>query len=1043
MNRRIFIADDDKQLLLYYRFLFGQDEPENLLFNVETFTDGSPLTERFREETAAGRRIPLCILDMRMPIMDGLRTAQTIRQIDEEVIVIIITSYPDVDSESLQDQLVSDFYYMRKPVRGEELIAQVTSLLINWNHQQELKTAYTEVDRIRRQFQALLDYSPTLIYTRDTEGRYQVVNKRFTDVFQIPESSVITRTDDEIFPRAVARIRTPPLHRVLTDGEPVEYEERLVVGGENRTYLTLLYPILDERGRIREVGAMSRDVTASRRAEEALRDSRRKYLELFHGSRDAIFSLDPGGRIHSFNKTAEFISGYNSHEILGKHILEAGLFPESQAEMAFAEFEHVMRISQRPPFEVALRKKDGTQLAMEANARWIKRLDQVMGVHVSLRDISDRKEAEAALKERESRLQTIMETVQAGLIVVDPESGRIVDANPCAARMIGCPPEALIGRNGRLYGCPEGSDLQTTEDDFLLETDDHRQIHVRRSAAVAVIGDRRLVVLSLLDITDIKELMEKQEMGIDLAKRLLNTVNGRPVRRTRLADDSFLFADALSCPCYREGGDHYFIRDLPPGEGRKKTVISLKDQSGHEVSCLLRSIATDLIHHQVLETEPGLPVEISLERLNRRLCRSNMFNNDDFCTALAAEIDHETRSFRFVTAGHPPFIIVRDNRVFSVPEKGRNMPLGVIQDARFEAGELTLDIGDRLLFYTDGLTDAPRYRDQKPLEQERLAAIVEQVIQNRPAPLPATDLMRAVFTAVIGTDAKILDESSMNPTADDITLLCLEMEAPGPDFNDIFAPADFEEVCEMAQRILDTVIREAESHGFWLPERNLRGVISETLMNAWLHGNRETSGGTIVVRRSYRNDFQLEVLDEGMGFNYHRLPDPRRPEALLRSGGRGIFITKRLADDVQWRSGGRHIVVTFYKHPETATLPVQTPQGESYAGQRARQTEQLMDITAAKEKDRVVLTIRGEIDEQGAEQMKKHFQSLNLQNLSEIVLDFKEVDYICSSGIGKLLLFYKDVAVYGGRIEIRNTTDFIYNLFQELNLDTILTITKI
>ncbi len=130
----------------------------------------------------------------------------------------------------------------------------------------------------------------------------------------------------------------------------------------------------------------------------------------------------------------------------------------------------------------------------------------------------------------------------------------------------------------------------------------------------------------------LKHLFKKQEINIELAKKLLQLVNGIPQRHIDLTNERVLFVDAISLPCYAEGGDHYFVR--PPGTNKQgrpgKTFISLKDQSGHEVSCVLRSIITDLIHHAILNDHDSDTMETVISRLNNEICYSEIFNKEDF-----------------------------------------------------------------------------------------------------------------------------------------------------------------------------------------------------------------------------------------------------------------------------------------------------------------------------------------------------------------------------------------------------------------------------
>ena len=74
--------------------------------------------------------------------------------------------------------------------------------------------------------------------------------------------------------------------------------------------------------------------------------------------------------------------------------------------------------------------------------------------------------------------------------------------------------------------------------------------------------------------------------------------------------------------------------------------------------------------------------------------------------------------------------------------------------------------------------------------------------------------------------------------------------------------------------------------------------------------------------------------------------------------------------------------------------------------------------------------------------MKKAFAALSLDGLQEVRVDFSEVEFIGSSGIGKLLLFYKNLAVQGGRLVVTGCSPQIHDLFLELKLDTIFSVQR-
>ena len=101
-----------------------------------------------------------------------------------------------------------------------------------------------------------------------------------------------------------------------------------------------------------------------------------------------------------------------------------------------------------------------------------------------------------------------------------------------------------------------------------------------------------------------------------------------------------------------------------------------------------------------------------------------------------------------------------------------------------------------------------------------------------------------------------------------------------------------------------------------------------------------------------------------------------------------------------------------------------------------------MEIAINREGDLVRFEVGGFTDERGAEDIKRRFAELNPASFQEIVFDFRNVKHIGSAGIGKLLLFYKDLAIRGGNIRIENASDTVYDLLRVLKLDTLFTISK-
>ena len=101
-----------------------------------------------------------------------------------------------------------------------------------------------------------------------------------------------------------------------------------------------------------------------------------------------------------------------------------------------------------------------------------------------------------------------------------------------------------------------------------------------------------------------------------------------------------------------------------------------------------------------------------------------------------------------------------------------------------------------------------------------------------------------------------------------------------------------------------------------------------------------------------------------------------------------------------------------------------------------------MEITTDTQGQILTIHVNGRVDEKGAEALKTSFGSLSLSGINEVQLDCRNLIYIGSSGIGKVLLFYKNLGVQQIRLRVTNVSPGIYDLFHELKLDTVFTVEK-
>ena len=112
-----------------------------------------------------------------------------------------------------------------------------------------------------------------------------------------------------------------------------------------------------------------------------------------------------------------------------------------------------------------------------------------------------------------------------------------------------------------------------------------------------------------------------------------------------------------------------------------------------------------------------------------------------------------------------------------------------------------------------------------------------------------------------------------------------------------------EDVVEIVARHLEQRFVDRHSVHF-----NLRVALSEALINAILYGNGQDDRKGVALRVLFgRHAVEMEVTDEGDGFDYRILPDPTLPANRLRPCGRGVFLIRQLVDEVRFNDTGNSI----------------------------------------------------------------------------------------------------------------------------------------
>ncbi|MEG3931587.1 PAS domain S-box protein [Microcoleus sp. T3_B1] len=269
---------------------------------------------------------------------------------------------------------------------------------------------------------SILESTPDFIVVKDREGRYVAVNSNVANFMGKPIEEIIGKDDWEFLPHESESVRAIMAkdRQVMATGIAETYEEEVSQGETTGTFFTTKTPWRDAKGNILGIIAISRDISDRKKVEQTLRQT----LELLDLASDGIIIRDMDDRIIYWNQGAEKLYGWTKAEVVGEyiHTFLKTAFPK-QLETIMAEF------FQQGSWEGELQHttRDGRHIIVAS--RWTLQRDAEGKPCAQLEinnDISDRKQAEDAIKQSEERYRSLIAATSQLVWTADAE-GRCVD----------------------------------------------------------------------------------------------------------------------------------------------------------------------------------------------------------------------------------------------------------------------------------------------------------------------------------------------------------------------------------------------------------------------------------------------------------------------------------------------------------------------------------------------------------------------------------------------------------------------------------------
>jgi len=242
---------------------------------------------------------------------------------------------------------------------------------------------------------SIIDNAAAVIYLKDMDGRYLLVNHRYEELFHVSRAEMIGKNNYDMFPGAAADLFRENDRKALEAGGAVEFEETLSHDDETRTYLSNRFPLYDASGAPYAMCGISTDITDRKKAEEALFQSEAKFRTLIENAPIGIGIGTLDGRIAEINQAAVKMFGYDSKEAFQEKPI-AALYRNSEDRKGFVDA--LKREGFVMNYEVQMKRGDGSPMWCSITSVIHGKEEGSQRLITILQDITERRNSEETIK---------------------------------------------------------------------------------------------------------------------------------------------------------------------------------------------------------------------------------------------------------------------------------------------------------------------------------------------------------------------------------------------------------------------------------------------------------------------------------------------------------------------------------------------------------------------------------------------------------------------------------------------------------------------
>ena len=395
---------------------------------------------------------------------------------------------------------------------------------------EELKIVKARAEIAAKKFAEMYDFAPSGYFTLSQNGEIielnlcasQMLGKEISLLKKSFLGSFISADTKQIFNLFLSKVFYTKAKEscevtLMTNGAlPIfVYLTGIVTEGGNRCLLTAV------------------DITEREEAEEALRESEAKHSSMIANISDVIAIMGIDGILKYVSPNIEKFFGWLPNDLLGTKGWET-IHPDDLEPIRNVFFSLLEKDNTSEIVEYRYKCKEGNYKLIKLTATNLKNNPTIVGILMNFHDITERKQAEEALTASETRYRRLFESAKDGILILDVETGKIMDVNPFLIKMLGYPQEQFIdnaiweiGFFKDIIANPDKFlELKQKKyvryDDILIETANGQMINVEFVSNVYSVDHHKVIQCNIRDITERKraenDLFQAKEKSEELLK---------------------------------------------------------------------------------------------------------------------------------------------------------------------------------------------------------------------------------------------------------------------------------------------------------------------------------------------------------------------------------------------------------------------------------------------------------------------------------------------------------------------------------------------